>query len=127
MVEGLQTSGRPSSAGLRDSVDEFQRSVPGTTAKDVMNLVLMTQYFDMLKEIAASSSMTKRDPDYPIRPGMLTTLTEQMRNAMMDADQTLTASNADACDCLNDAGQFLAPWTARDANPRRAHRELRPG
>ena len=25
--------------GLRDSVDEFQRSVPGTTAKDVMNLV----------------------------------------------------------------------------------------
>ena len=26
-------------AGLRDSVDEFQRSVPGTTAKDVMNLV----------------------------------------------------------------------------------------
>ena len=26
-------------AGLRESVDEFQRSVPGTTAKDVMNLV----------------------------------------------------------------------------------------
>ncbi len=37
-------------AGLRDSVDAFQKSVPGTTAKDVMNLVLMTQYFDMLKE-----------------------------------------------------------------------------
>jgi regulator of protease activity HflC (stomatin/prohibitin superfamily) len=36
-------------AGLRDSVDEFQRSVPGTTAKDVMNLVLMTQYLEMLK------------------------------------------------------------------------------
>ena len=34
--------------GLRDSVDEFQRSVPGTTARDVMNLVLMTQYFDTL-------------------------------------------------------------------------------
>ena len=42
-------------AGLRESVDEFQKSVPGTTAKDVMNLVLMTQYFDMLKEIGASS------------------------------------------------------------------------
>jgi hypothetical protein len=36
-------------------VDEFRKSVPGTTAKDVMNLVLMTQYFDMLKEIGASS------------------------------------------------------------------------
>ena len=35
--------------GLRESVDEFQRSVPGATAQDVMNLVLMTQYFDTLK------------------------------------------------------------------------------
>jgi len=35
-------------AGLCDSVDEFRKSVPGTTAKDVMNLVLMTQYFDRL-------------------------------------------------------------------------------
>jgi regulator of protease activity HflC (stomatin/prohibitin superfamily) len=42
-------------AGLRDSVDEFRKSVPGTTAEDEMNLVLMTQYFDMLKKIKASS------------------------------------------------------------------------
>src|SRR4051812_36128635 len=34
--------------GLRESVDTFQRSVPGATAQDVMNLVLMTQYFDKL-------------------------------------------------------------------------------
>jgi len=32
-----------------------QEAGPGTTAKDVMNLVLMTQYFDTLKEIGASS------------------------------------------------------------------------
>jgi hypothetical protein len=41
-------------AGLRDSVDDFRKSVPGTTAEDEMNLVLMTQYFDMLKKIKAS-------------------------------------------------------------------------
>jgi regulator of protease activity HflC (stomatin/prohibitin superfamily) len=77
-------------AGLRDSVDEFQKSVPGTTAKDVMNLVLMTQYFDMLKEIGASSHTNAIL--IPHSPGNLTTLTEQMRNAMMEADQTVKAS-----------------------------------
>ncbi len=72
-------------AGLRDSVDEFQRSVPGTTAKDVMNLVLMTQYFDMLKEIGASTKSTAIL--IPHSPGHLSSLTEQIRNAMMEADQ----------------------------------------
>jgi regulator of protease activity HflC (stomatin/prohibitin superfamily) len=71
--------------GLRDSVDEFQRSVPGTTAKDVMNLVLMTQYFDMLKEIGASTKSTAIL--IPHSPGHLSSLTEQIRNAMMEADQ----------------------------------------
>jgi regulator of protease activity HflC (stomatin/prohibitin superfamily) len=71
--------------GLRDSVDEFQRSVPGTTAKDVMNLVLMTQYFDMLKEIGASSRSTAIL--IPHSPGNLSALSDQIRNAMLEADQ----------------------------------------
>jgi regulator of protease activity HflC (stomatin/prohibitin superfamily) len=79
-------------AGLRDSVDEFRKSVPGTTAKDVMNLVLMTQYFDMLKEIGASSRTNAIL--IPHSPGNLSTLTEQMRNAMMEADQTVRASDS---------------------------------
>jgi regulator of protease activity HflC (stomatin/prohibitin superfamily) len=74
-------------AGLRDSVDEFRKSVPGTTARDVMNLVLMTQYFDMLKEIGASSRTNAIL--IPHSPGNLTSLTEQMRNAMMEADQVV--------------------------------------
>ncbi len=74
-------------AGLRDSVDEFQKSVPGTTAKDVMNLILMTQYFDMLKEIGASSRSNAIL--IPHSPGNLTSLTEQMRTAMIEADQTV--------------------------------------
>lgn len=72
-------------AGLRDSVDEFRKSVPGTTAKDVMNLVLMTQYFDMLKDIGASSRTNAIL--IPHSPGHLASLTEQMRNAMIEADQ----------------------------------------
>lgn len=80
--------------GLRDSVDAFQRAVPGTTAKDVMNLVLMTQYFDMLKEIGASSRSNAIL--IPHSPGNLATLTEQMRNAMIEADQTVRTPEAKA-------------------------------
>ena len=79
-------------AGLRDSVDEFQRSVPGTTAKDVMNLVLMTQYFDTLKEIGASSRSNAIL--IPHSPGNLANLTDQIRNAMIEANQTAEASTA---------------------------------
>lgn len=75
-------------AGLRDSVDEFQRSVPGTTAKDVMNLVLMTQYFDMLKEIGASARSNAIL--IPHSPGNLISLTDQIRNAMIEAEQVTT-------------------------------------
>lgn len=41
--------------GLSHSVDEFQRSVSGVSAADIMNLVLVTQYFDTLKEIGANN------------------------------------------------------------------------
>ena len=78
--------------GLRDSVDEFQKSVPGTTAKDVMNLVLMTQYFDTLKEIGASSRTNTIL--IPHSPGHLASLSEQMRNAMIEANQTVRVPEA---------------------------------
>jgi regulator of protease activity HflC (stomatin/prohibitin superfamily) len=77
-------------AGLRDSVDEFQKSVPGTTAKDVMNLVLMTQYFDTLKEIGASSKTNTIL--IPHSPGSLSSLSEQIRSAMIEAGQTVELS-----------------------------------
>jgi regulator of protease activity HflC (stomatin/prohibitin superfamily) len=40
--------------GLCESVDGFQKTISGISAADIMNLVLMTQYFDTLKEIGAS-------------------------------------------------------------------------
>lgn len=71
--------------GLRDSVDEFQRSIAGATAHDVMNLVLMTQYFDTLKEIGqASKSNTILIPH---SPGHLADLSAQLRDAMITAGQ----------------------------------------
>jgi regulator of protease activity HflC (stomatin/prohibitin superfamily) len=37
--------------GLRSSIENFRESVPGATADDVMALVLLTQYFDTLRDI----------------------------------------------------------------------------
>ncbi|HEN4818267.1 TPA: SPFH domain-containing protein, partial [Legionella pneumophila] len=39
--------------GLSHSVEDFQKSVPGVSSADIMNLVLITQYFDTLKEIGS--------------------------------------------------------------------------
>ncbi len=41
--------------GLRASIEHFRESVPGATAEDVMALVLLTQYFDTLKDIGIRS------------------------------------------------------------------------
>ena len=37
--------------GLRSSIEHFREAVPGATAEDVMALVLLTQYFDTLKDV----------------------------------------------------------------------------
>src|SRR5262245_4394516 len=54
--KGIADQRRAIVDGLRESVDDFQKAVPGATPQDVMNLVLMTQYFDTLKEIGQASA-----------------------------------------------------------------------
>jgi regulator of protease activity HflC (stomatin/prohibitin superfamily) len=82
--KGIADQRRAIVDGLRESVDEFQRSIPGASAQDVMNLVLMTQYFDTLKEIGASSETNTIL--IPHSPGNLADLTSQMRTAMISAE-----------------------------------------
>ena len=42
--------------GLRSSIEHFREAVPGSTAEDVMALVLLTQYFDTLRDIGVRSN-----------------------------------------------------------------------
>ena len=81
--KGIADQRRAIVDGLRESVDEFQKSVAGASAQDVMNLVLMTQYFDTLKEIGAASKTNTIL--IPHSPGSLTDLSSQMRHAMITA------------------------------------------
>lgn len=71
--------------GLRESVDGFQKSVPGSTAQDVMSLVLMTQYFDTLKEV--SNSSRTNTILIPHSPGGLADISSQIRNAIITGNE----------------------------------------
>jgi regulator of protease activity HflC (stomatin/prohibitin superfamily) len=63
--------------GLRDSILDFtggDGAVSGTTPKDVIDLLLLTQYFDMLKDIGSNpntSTVFLPADSAPIRDGLL--------------------------------------------------------
>lgn len=80
--------------GLKVSVESFSSSVDGTKAQDVMNLVLMTQYFDTLKDIGlAGKSNTILIPH---SPGGMNDISEQMRNAIITANEVSFTSGETA-------------------------------
>uniref|UniRef100_A0A7C8ZDA5 Band 7 domain-containing protein n=1 Tax=Opuntia streptacantha TaxID=393608 RepID=A0A7C8ZDA5_OPUST len=67
--------------GLRDSVLGFSVNVPGTTAKDVMDMVLVTQYFDTMKEIGAASKSSA--VFIPHGPGAVRDVASQIRDGLL--------------------------------------------
>lgn len=67
--------------GLRDSVLAFSENVPGTSSKDVMDMVLLTQYFDTMKEIGASSKSNA--VFLPHGPGAVKDIASQIREGLL--------------------------------------------
>ncbi|KAB1207335.1 Hypersensitive-induced response protein 1 [Morella rubra] len=70
--------------GLRDSVMAFSENVPGTTSKDVIDMVLVTQYFDTMKDIGASSK--SNSVFIPHGPGAVRDIAAQIRNGLLQAN-----------------------------------------
>ncbi|HEY4979055.1 MAG TPA: SPFH domain-containing protein [Candidatus Acidoferrum sp.] len=79
--EGIANQRKAIISGLKDSVEDFAKSVQGSTPQDVMKLVLMTQYFDTLKEIEANDH--SNTILIPHTPNTLTDLFSQIRNAVI--------------------------------------------
>ena len=74
--------------GLRESVLGFSHEVPGTTPKDVMDMVMLTQYFDTMKDIGAHS---KSNAIFiPHGPGAVSDIADQIRSGWL---QGAAASN----------------------------------
>ncbi|KAJ0920317.1 putative Band 7 domain-containing protein [Helianthus annuus] len=70
--------------GLRDSVLGFAVNVPGTTAKDVMDMVLVTQYFDTMKEIGSASKSSA--VFIPHGPGAVRDVATQIRDGLLQGN-----------------------------------------
>lgn len=72
--------------GLCASLDQFQQKIPGTAASEVMNLVLLTQYFDTLKDIGANNKSSTIL--LPHSPGGLKDIAAEIQAGVMVANAT---------------------------------------
>lgn len=82
--EGIANQRKAIIEGLRDSVEKFSTSVEGATPRDAMAMVLLTQYFDTLKEVAGTNH--SNTILMPHTPNALADLFEQFRNAVIVGD-----------------------------------------
>lgn len=83
--KGIAEQRRAIVDGLRDSVGGFQKQIPGTTTQDILGLVLMTQYFDTLRDVGISSR--SNTILIPHGPAVLNDLSESLRTAMITANE----------------------------------------
>jgi len=78
--EGIAAARRAIVEGLRQSVDDFQEAIPATDAREIMTVVLMTQYMDTLKEAASKSRNTFV---LPSSPAQVAAMEQQMRSSLV--------------------------------------------
>jgi regulator of protease activity HflC (stomatin/prohibitin superfamily) len=79
--EGIANQRKAIISGLQESVELFQKSVPGASPSDVLTLVMMTQYLDTLKEVGANSRTNTIM--MPHSPGGLSEFFSEIRNAVI--------------------------------------------
>jgi len=69
--------------GLRESVMHFQQDVKDINSKDVMDMMMMTQYFDAMREIGVQSGANTIF--MPHTPGVVGDISNQIRSGMVQA------------------------------------------
>src|SRR5450631_1118595 len=79
--QGIANQRKAIIEGLKQSVEAFAQAVEGTTPKDVMMLVLVTQYLDTIKEIGASDKTNTLFMSHS--PSAIGDLFRQMQDAVL--------------------------------------------
>lgn len=79
--------------GLRESVENFQTAIQDSSSQEVMTLVLLTQYFDTLKDISAASETNTIL--MPHSPGAMKDIESQMRDAIIVGNKVDSVSSKD--------------------------------
>jgi regulator of protease activity HflC (stomatin/prohibitin superfamily) len=83
--QGIANQRRAIIEGLQTSVEQFQKAVEGASAMEVMQLVLVTQYFDTLKAIGENDKTNTLF--LPHSPATVREVSDQIMNAMLVAER----------------------------------------
>jgi regulator of protease activity HflC (stomatin/prohibitin superfamily) len=83
--QGIANQRRAIIEGLQTSVEQFQKAVEGASAMEVMQLVLVTQYFDTLKSIGESDKTNTLF--LPHSPASVKEVSDQIMNSMLIAQR----------------------------------------
>lgn len=71
--------------GLSESVRHFKEGVPEADAKTVMDVILLTQYFDMMQNVGTSKNRGTNTVFIPHNPSNVADLTSQIRQGFMES------------------------------------------
>jgi regulator of protease activity HflC (stomatin/prohibitin superfamily) len=83
--QGIANQRKAIIEGLQTSVEQFQKAVNGASAMEVMQLVLVTQYFDTLKSIGENDKTNTLF--LPHSPATVREVSDQIMNAMLVAER----------------------------------------
>ena len=83
--QGIANQRKAIIEGLRASIEQFQASVSGASTADVMQLVMITQYFDMLRAIGENDRTNTLF--LPHSPGAVKDVSDQILQSMLVADR----------------------------------------
>ncbi|HEY2860516.1 MAG TPA: SPFH domain-containing protein [Terracidiphilus sp.] len=82
--QGIANQRKAIIEGLQVSVEQFQKAVEGATSREVMQLVLVTQYFDTLKSIGESDKTNTLFLSHS--PGAVKEVSDQLMDSMLVAN-----------------------------------------
>ena len=83
--EGIANQRKAIIEGLQSSIEQFQRVVGGTSTSDVMQLVLITQYFDTIKSIGELDKTNTLFLSHS--PSAVKDISEQIMQSMIIAER----------------------------------------
>jgi regulator of protease activity HflC (stomatin/prohibitin superfamily) len=89
--QGIANQRKAIVEGLQVSIEQFQKVVEGASAKEVMQLVMVTQYFDTLKAIGESDKNSTLFLSHS--PGTVSEIGDQILGAMLAAGRANKDSN----------------------------------
>jgi regulator of protease activity HflC (stomatin/prohibitin superfamily) len=84
--QGIANQRKAIVEGLQSSIEQFQKAVEGATSKDVMQLVLVTQYFDTLKSIGENDKTNTLFISHS--PGAVKEVSDQILESMLLAQNS---------------------------------------